>query len=205
MAEKTNNYLIQAESARIEFLKWDQTTMISRFSLDNDSSFLYIPFFGERHSINRQTGRVMRCNENAVSFNALMSIYDVLCNTKPGAFLCGTWEALCNLSPHTGFTASGNDLFSETAKKLGGKVDAVKSACVKLGGLKATKADAGFMFNAFPFFPIIFQFWDGDDEFEPRINLLYDKNALDYIHFETAWYIAGHLIEVIERTENEAP
>jgi hypothetical protein len=65
--------------------------------------------------------------------------------------------------------------------------------------VETTKADVGFMFDVFPFLPVIFQFWDGDDEFAARINFLFDKNTMDYLHFETAGYVADYLTGLIEK------
>jgi hypothetical protein len=128
-----------------------------------------------------------------------MSIYDVLCYTKDGATLSGDWKTLSNLSPHSNFGAgSEKSLNSPVAKRFSGKTAELRNACIKLGGIAATKADVGFLFNAFSFLPVVFQYWDGDEEFEPRIIFLFDANTLDYIHFETAWYVGSHLLDIIE-------
>ena len=174
--------------------------MILRFDLEHDDEFLYISFFKEPHSINRLTGEVLhRGDGRAASFNSVMSIYDILCYSKPGAHLSGQWQTLNNLSAHSNFGASGRSPHLETAKHYLGKTAELEGACTALGGLKTTKADVGFRFDAFSFLPVIFQFWDGDDEFDPKINFLFDSNTLDFIHFETAWYVAGRLIELIDR------
>ena len=199
MSERTNNYSKQAESARIDFLKWNQDEMIRRFGLLHDDDKLYINFFNDAHIIDRQSGEVtLRETGARASFSAVMSIYDVLCDVKQGASLSGTCQTLTNLSPHSNFGASGKSMYDTEAKKFAGRLDALRAACEKSGGCAATKADVGYEFYAFDFMPIIFQFWDGDDEFAPRINFLFDANTMDYIHFETAWYVAGHLLDIIE-------
>ena len=40
-------------------------------------------------------------------------------------------------------------------------------------------------------FSVLFQFWDGDEEFPPRIRWLFDENALSFMHYETLWYVMG--------------
>ena len=193
-----NNYTTQAESARVDFLKWDQEKMIKRFNLKADDHFMYIDFFREMHSIDRHSGKVYSAAKNVpAGFYAIMSIYDVLCCSKAGAYLSGQWQTLTGLSAHSNFGSSGRNPFGLAAKKLSGNIGNLKDVCIRLGGQEATKADAGFVFEAFPFLPVVFQYWDGDDEFEPRIRFLFDKNTLDYIHFETAWYIVEHLLDRI--------
>ena len=191
------------ESARTEFLSWNQDTMLRREGIEFTNDFIYIDFFGERYSINRLTGVVLRFADNAsAGFSTIMSIYDVLCYSKPDAVLSRQWQSLANLSPHSNFGSSDRNSFGAEATKFSGKIEELKNACITLGGLETTKADIGFMFNAFPFLPIVFQFWEGDDEFPPKINVLFDRNTLDYIHFETAWYVAGHLLRLIETIMN---
>jgi len=163
-----------------------------------------VHFFQERYSINRTTGEVLRCESGApADYNAVMTIYDVLCNSKPEAKLSMQWQTLEYLTPASNFGSKERSLFSPAAMSFSGKVEELKRACKNLGGFETTKSDAGFMFSAFPFLPVIFQFWDGDDEFEPRVSFLFDLNTLDFICFESAWCIAAHLTETI-RSEMEA-
>lgn len=198
MEEKTSNYAKHAQAARELFLKWDRDAMIARFGLEHDDGFLYIPFFGQKHGVNRLTGEVLLCDGGIpAGFNAVMSIYDILCYTKDEARLSGEWSTLQNLSPHSNFGSKGGDMFGPAAKRLSGRAPELRIRCEKLGGREATKADVGYIFDAFSFLPALFQFWEGDEEFEPKIHILFDKNTLDYIHFETAWYVAGHLIDLI--------
>ena len=201
MSERKSNYDIQADTARELFTKWDQVHMISRFDLEHDNDFLYIDFFSDKHKINRRTGEVVLAGSGKpADFHAVMSIYDVLCYSKEGAAICGEWRALKNLSPHSNFGASGRSLYQREAEKLSGRLDKLRQVCEILGGRPETKADAGYRFDAFIFMPIIFQFWEGDEEFPPSVNFLFDENTLDFIRFETAWYVAGHLLQLISKS-----
>ena len=201
MSERKSNYDIQADSARELFIKWDQEHMISRFGLEHDKDFLYMDFFSEKYMIRRSTGEVvLEGSGEPADFHALMSIYDVLCYSKEGAAISGEWRALKNLSPHSNFGASGRSLHQREAEKLSGKLEKLKLVCESLGGNPETKADAGYRFDAFTFMPLIFQFWEGDEEFPPSVNFLMDANTMDFIRFETAWYVAGHLLRMINRS-----
>jgi len=202
MVEKgTNNYEVQAKAARAIFLKWDQKKLANRQGIDSDAEFIYISFFDEKYSINRITGEVLRSeSEEPVDYNAVMVIYDVLCNSKPDAILSREWLTHENLNPHSNFGSMEKSLFGPAAEGFSGHVEKLKKACADLGGFELKKADAGFMFNAFPFLPVLFQFWEGDDEFEPKVTFHFDRNTLDFVCFESVWYIVSHLIEII-RTE----
>ena len=59
------------------------------------------------------------------------------------------------------------------------------------------KAKEPFEMPVFPDFSVLFQFWDGDEEFQPKILLLWDKVSLSYLHFETTYYLQGDLLKPI--------
>lgn len=200
MSERTSNYDLMAEAARLEFLKWDQEQVISKLKVEHDDDFIYIPFFDQRHSISRSDGHVIRLSDgNPAGFNAVMSIYDALCYSKPGAMISGEWKTLRNLSPHSNFGASGKDMHRQKAEKYSGQVEQLKKACESLGGRPESKADVGYRLNVFPFLPMLFQFWEGDEEFSPKLSFLFDANTMDFIHFETAWYVADALLQLLDK------
>lgn len=45
------------------------------------------------------------------------------------------------------------------------------------------------------FFPVLLQFWEGDEEFSPRLLLLWDRNTTEFLRFETTFYLQGDLLE----------
>jgi len=203
--KNVNNYAKQAEQARELFLKWDQSKVKLRVGITADDNFLYVDFFNEHFKVNRLDGEVLRCGEidEKADYNPVMIIYDVLCNSKSGATLSGEWSQVENLSPHSNFGSKDDSLYSPSGKYFSGKVELLRKACENLGGFDTGKSDAGFMFNVFPFLPMIFQFWEGDEEFSPRVVFLFDKKTLEFCCFESAWFIAAHLVELI-RTEMDA-
>jgi len=193
-----NNYELQAEAAKAVFLKWDQSKLTKRTGIEVDDDFIYVRFFQDKYSVNRKSGEVRNCDkDDAPDYNAIMVIYDVLCNSKPSATLSRQWQTLEYLTPASNFGSLDRGLFTPAAEGFSGKVAELKNACISLGGFETSKADAGFMFNVFAFLPMIFQFWEGDDEFAPRVSFLFDSSTLDYMCFESAWFVAGHLIEII--------
>jgi len=199
-----NNYDMQAVAARSLFLKWDQDKLTKRNGIESDKDYIYVRFFDEKYSVNRHTGELLREDKDApVDYNAVMVIYDLLCNSAPEATVSMQWLSLENLSPHSNFGSKEKSLFSPVAESFSGKVEQLRQVCERLGGFDTAKSDAGFMFNVFPFLPMIFQFWEGDDEFAPKVSYLFDKNTLDFVCFESAWFIAAHLTEKL-RAEMDA-
>ena len=93
-----------------------------------------------------------------------------------------------------GSGALGGGLFLRIAKKFDHKSELLSYACEKLDGIKYGKGDVAYQIPLFDFLPVVFQFWDSDDEFPASLNMLADKNMLEYMHYETVWFAVGHLM-----------
>lgn len=205
-----SNYEKQVYIARELFCKYDQDEMIRKFHLKHDADWLYLMFLNREYRVSRKSGEI-EYREKAdhligqeesryaicLEYDVVMTIYDILCCSKKNPVLSHEWVPIHALqitmsSPET-------DTFTgRYAKMFSGKSEALLQACKKLGGEQPqirAGADVCWQFQVFEWFPVQMRFWDGDDEFEPKIQLLWDKNALDFMHFETTYYLQGHLMK----------
>lgn len=73
-----------------------------------------------------------------------------------------------------------NPVVEHFSKEPEGLVD----VAAKLGGYKANYGDIAVTINAFPRIPITFILWQGDDEFPPEGNILFDSTIPDYLPIE---------------------
>ena len=141
-----------------------------------------------------------------MDYNVVMTIYDILCCSRGHPVLSGEWCRLSSLQV-TGSSPSTELVTGRYAKKFSGRAKQLRQACEALHGefrSVPASADACYQIPLFPFFSVILQFWDGDEEFAPRIVILWDKNALQFLHFETLYYAMGHLLERLsEASEKE--
>lgn len=198
--KETDNYKIQAENAKRDFLKYDQEKMICKFGLESDSLYLYLKFFSSAYRINRRTGEVESGWERGgytgeAGYNEIMSIFDVLCCSNDHPVLSGEWSAVTNLR-HTIQGSSGHSrLFDSYAREFSGKSNELKRVCEMLKGKPAEVGDVSFIIPVFDFLPVMFQFWEGDDEFASQLRLLWDHHTLDFLHYETTYFIAFYLLE----------
>lgn len=195
-----SNYDKTRDAMEIEFLKYNQTAMIDKFELVNDSGYLYIPFAGRDYRVNRLTGRVEYQCESAKEYihsdyNVSMTIFDILCYSKPDCRLSGNCVPLSGLKHMVQITAPGVDIFKKKVNNFAGKCLQLKMACEKLGGVPEKIGDVSFRIPLFPFLPVVLQFWDADDEFAPVLKFLWDENILDYMHYETTFFATAHLID----------
>ena len=108
----------------------------------------------------------------------------------------------------TGSIGVGKIVMQAAAKRLipvtlelGGKSPVIieksanlKIACESLGGRQADGGDIAYEMDMFPFLQVLLRFWDADDEFPPSLQILVDKNILDYMHYETLMFAMTHML-----------
>ena len=193
-----SNYTKTVRVAQKLFLDYDQDAIIARYGLEHDEDWLYLPFIGNRYRISRENGAIEVLTEAGQyeysgDFNVVMSIYDGLCYPTETPTLSGEWCQINSLQV-TMSSPSANIFNQKYANIFAGNVQRLRRACEKLGGTElpiAAGADVYCQFEVFPFFPIQFRFWDADDEFPAQIRILWDRNSLQFMHFETLYYVMG--------------
>lgn len=202
---KRDNYEIMREQMRLRFLTYPQDEMIRKFSLRADDEFLYIRFCAKPYRVRRTDGLVegsddgfQTCTEG--NFRECMSIYDVLCDSKPDCRLSGQFCPSSSLkgtvySMHV--TGSG-PMFEADARVFSEHMERLPAACAALGGVPEGRGDVAYRLPLFDFLPMQFSFWQADDEFPAEIRLLWDANVLQFLHYETLWYAAMHLMQRLE-------
>ncbi len=211
MQPKKDNYAISADSARLLFLKEDQEKLIRKFSLKADYEYLYVRFLDMTYRIERKSGLIQRSAEGLSyaadhSHQAALSIFDYLCWSREDRKLSNEWVSLQSLghSFHAGSIEDGRGWFSGWASKFCGRTDKLEEALKRLGGEKMPSADVSCVIWIFDELPVYLQFWDGDDEFPPRLFFLWDSNTLQYVHYETAFYLIEMLMKrILELSEDK--
>ncbi|HMM07329.1 MAG TPA: DUF3786 domain-containing protein [Clostridiales bacterium] len=193
-----NNYEKTKSRAEKEFLRYPQEEMIETCGLRADADFLYITFLNRPYRIDRKTGHVERLlseGKRDANFNEAMTIFDILCGIKKNRYCANVWAGMEQFSK-TPF--SGDNLFVSYAKAFDGKTEALKAACAKYGGIPADlSGDVAYELPLFPFLPVVFRFWNGDEDLPPTLRFLWDACALDYLRFETMFYAMSHILAVL--------
>ena len=191
MIPKRDNYAVQAEDARLRFLTYDQSLMPA----EKDGSFLYLPFCGCDYRISRSDGHIFRKAGNdwlsADSHGEVLTIFDYLCDAKPGRAPAQEAVSMAFLGGHV------HDSLASAPGRLELAIDrdpaAFRRACLALGGREIQDGDLCFELDLFDDLPIRLRFWHADEDFPPSLDLQWDKNALLFIRYETTWFAAGVL------------
>ena len=196
-----SNYEIMRDNAAAAFLRYDQAAMIRKFSLSHDSAYLYLTFVDRPHRVDRATGAVTWSEDgfqtaHPADYNAAMTIYDLLCDSKPLCCLSHRWVNVASLSAIQGGNLSkSSDLFLISAANFTGQAAALARACRALHGTPLEKGDVAYQLWLFPFLPVILRFWDADEDFPASLQVLLDQNTLDFIHYETLMFALSHLMQ----------
>ena len=196
-----DNYERTRNEMRSEFLKYDQEPMLRRFPLQWDEEYIDLPFLGMPCRIGRKTG-VVELKGKEADFGLSMTVYDLLCYAKDGCHLSGRFV------PHHGLRVQGSAVnanagfFNNDASSLDGRTEALRRALSELGELNELPGDVAATLYPFPFLPMTVQFWDSDEEFPAQLKYMFDENILDYMHFETTFYMLGAVnAEIRKRME----
>lgn len=197
-----DNYALQVDIAKGIFLKYDQQRIIRKFSLEADEDYIYITYLHTPCRICRRTGAVGEYGregwQECRNFSTVMTLYDLLCHHKGehAPVLLGQWCAVGSFVV-TGVTQT--DTFTRKyAKRFDGRLAELKAACAQLGGIlrqPMAGADLTCEFPVTPYFPVLLQFWEGDEDFPPKLLLLWDRNTESFLHFETTFYLQGDLLD----------
>ena len=205
MAKERNNYETMRNQMRPYFLAFNQQEIIRKFNLDHDADYLYIRFCGRPYRIGRTTG-IVEWSENGFAtctegnYSESMTIYDVLCYSRPGCRLSGEFAPSSSLPGivYTGMKAGSSMGSRKTEDYFNANVGKLNEACLALGGIPEGKGDVAYRIPIFDFLPVRFSFWEADEDFPPEIRVLWDTNVQSYMHFETLFSAAGHLLSRIE-------
>lgn len=76
-------------------------------------------------------------------------------------------------------------------KVFGQNVALLKKAAARLNAVPIDTGDAGFRLEIFPYAPIQVILWEGDDEFPPEANILFDGAIGDYLSPEDVAWLAS--------------
>ena len=209
MKKPVSNYDLQVDIARRIFMEYDHEALIRKFGLKADANWIYLTYLNTPCRISREDGRIesyLDGWQECRSYDTVMTIYDLLCHNKDeqAPRLLGQWcpvgtFIVTGIMQAEGFTGKTPQIFD-------GHLDELRRACQVMGGEllpRMAGADVTCRFQVTPFFPVILQFWEGDDEFPAKLMVLWDRNSMSFLHFETTFYLQGDLISRLRRIFEE--
>lgn len=203
-----SNYEITRNKMRDEFVKYDQEKMIQKFQLKHDEEYLFIHFVDRDYRINRKDGVVEGTQDGFITtvladYNESMTIYDVLCYSKADCKLSGKFCSLGLLRGTTQFSNGGIEIGRGYADMFSGQMKKLSKACETFGEKSDLKGDLAYILHPFSFLPVILQYWEADEEFPASLKFMFDENIMDFMHYETIYYMVGHILSRLEKLIEE--
>ncbi len=195
--EKTDNYRLQARQAQDRFLTYDQEAILRKLKLPADGNWIYASLLCQSYRISRKTGEMERKTqagwEDANSHGQVMTLLDLLCDSREDRFLSRKWKAMTafGLLFHQNLLEGKRDPWADLFEA---NPDAFRRACEALDGQPFPQGDIAYAVRLFEDLEILVQLWFGDEEFPACLRLLWDENALMYIKYETMYFARGLLL-----------
>ena len=199
--ERVNNYLIQASQAKERFLTYDQQKLIGKFGLDHDDGYIYVNLLCKLYRIQRTTGH-MEFREGETwrdgnSYDEVMTVLDLLCDSRDDRRCAGKLASMASFG-RIFYRSSYDDKPDPTAQWIQENLENFRKACGRFGEA-ISGGDFGYAFELFDGLKMGLHFWEGDEEFAPRIRFLWDENALQYLRFETMHMAVSLLMDFLKR------
>ncbi len=77
-----------------------------------------------------------------------------------------------------------------------------KEAAESLSGEALDLADISYCIPALPKVPLYYLLWEGDDEFEPRISVLFDRSVEKHLSADAIWGLVNLVSEALVKAPN---
>ncbi len=187
-----NNYETMLEAARERCAGYDMAVLAAKPGVEDAGSYLRTNFFAQEVLIHKKTAAVT-VDRRPADFGEGLSVYDWLCDRKADAAAAGEF---CVVSSLPGVVVGGSGL-SMAMPKLAGhihkKPQKFRAIMESMGAVPTAMGDLGYRLCVFPDFSMCLKFYFGDEEFQPELILLWDRNSLRFVRYETLYYIAGCL------------
>ena len=187
-----------AEQGKPIFLRHDQDAILRRLGLQTGDGKILLRYCGGDYTVDRANGNVTGPGGLPAGPAETLTIFDMLCHTDLPVVLSGEWRTT-NTLPGCGQSSPDDvELNSPRIRRFEANLPALRRACEALGGRTFPIGDAAYVLPVFDWFPAVFQFWCGDEEFPSTVRFLWDRNALRYLHYETLYYIMGHVLRRLD-------
>lgn len=198
MMTKQDNYALARDRAAAYFLGFSQEELICRWDLSYDAQWLYVVFLHRAYRICRKTGQVYRSEDgSAADFTEALSIYDLLCHEGYPKVAAGRYAPVNSLG--TRYVGVTTDFSSADADFFDRNFFGFTCSCHYLGGEPVPMGDAGFCFTIFRDLKVQLKLYRSDEEFPASLTLLWDTNTLEFMKYETVFYVAGVLQSLIRQ------
>jgi hypothetical protein len=153
---------------------WDEID-----KLGPGEKIIALRFFSDEYSIDAAERRILSlsCNVPAKDFVSILLLHYLKVKLEALPELTGEWISFKELSGgESYYPAFRKRAIEPIIRKHGSAPEGIYAALEKVPGKRLKQADAAICVEAFEKVPLLIEIWQGDDEFPPEANLLFDKS-----------------------------
>ena len=125
-----------------------------------------------------------------------LAIINYLLNAKDIP-LSGKWVQMKDMSGGSCFARSHKLSIDPLISKFGYNSKLFLERGLSIGGQKGSYGDASLIFPALPRIPILFILWEGDEEFPPRMSVLFDGGANQHMGLDALFMLAEEICLIL--------
>jgi len=185
---KQKNYQQSFELACASLKEMDLEERAKKAGADyqkgEDGAKIIIDFFSEPYHIHFPQIEFYSPSKKTVSLVTRILLLHYLIRAD-GSPLTGKWVGYKDIPG--GLLYAGvfaRRVIEPLVRKFGNSAKWFKEIGKKLGGKSVEVGDASFILHAFPFIPLQYVLWEGDEEFPPSVQLLFDASVDHYLSLE---------------------
>ena len=183
---KESNYEIVFGKFKEQFLQSPQEQIADKIGARIDETYIYLPFFGETSRINRRTGEITGNEGRKIPVTERLTIMHHLHYCQKFAKEGTKMIPFREVKEAAVFEKAYEKAALEPLKKyFGGRPGKLLEARKKMGGKEERYGDVSVRIQAFPKIGLVYIFWDGDEEFPPSANILFDNTISQWTHPES--------------------
>ena len=173
-----------------------QVSMNSSVIFNREQESYILPYLNRKYLVNHSTGKVSPLQQNGKGVSIQLQILFLhYLATAGGESLQNEWITFKELPGGAIYTGPyQNRTIKPLLKYFGEQPQQFQEIAVSLGGIGASFGDLCMILRPFPRVPIGFVLWEGDEEFPPSANILYDASAPGYLPTEDYALLPGLII-----------
>lgn len=182
------------EKAVHDFARLNPTSMADKALVNyvKKGSYFIVPFLGKEYRVSYPDGEVVlykQQGEVPQAFQIVLLHYLAKCSNRMPEGLKVAFGELPSGSIYV--LPFNNRSIKPLVATFGANPQKIVVAGLSMGGWKENMGDAAVTVPILPKIPVTFVLWEGDDEFQPSGNILFDVSAPSHLHTEDYALLPG--------------
>jgi hypothetical protein len=214
MQERRRNQAVQAldptkERVQVPIHYWrdlekrDLATLCANtLSTAYSSEDILVPVLGKEILVDRKNRSLKRKKKGEwqpVNYPLLELLVLVYLNTAGPRLLGSDLMSAQELKTGHFFQGPHELNLAGVLQRFGRDLKGFREAAEFLGGEGQTLADVAYRIPAFPKVPLYYLLWEGDEEFEPRLSVLFDRSIESHLSADAIWGLVALVSDALLR------